>query len=98
MLRERRAAAAACAQWKTAMTGMFEAYPVDSAAVARRRSWLRGAPLISARVWPVFAWHAMPGPSRGIRPIMAGSLFILAQFSKQIGEKATRQNAFVERI
>jgi hypothetical protein len=52
MLRARRAAAAACTQWTTAMTGMFEAYPVDGAAAARRRSWLRGAPLISARLRP----------------------------------------------
>jgi hypothetical protein len=38
----------------------------------------------------------MPGPSRGIHPIMAGCLFILAQFSNQMGEKATRQNRFGE--
>ncbi|WP_162600655.1 hypothetical protein [Paraburkholderia sp. C35] len=44
------------------MTGMFEAYPVDSAAVARRRSWLRGAPLVSARVYPVLHGMQCPAP------------------------------------
>ncbi len=48
-LHTRRAAAAVCTQWTTAMTGMFEPYPVDNAAAARRRSWIRGAPLTSAR-------------------------------------------------
>ena len=52
VLRVRRAGAEARAQWTTAMTGMFEAYPVDSAAVARRCSWRRGAPRVSARVCP----------------------------------------------
>jgi hypothetical protein len=60
VLRARRAAAAACTQWTTAMTGIFEAYPVDSAAAARRRSWLRGAPLVYARVCPVL--HGMQCP------------------------------------
>jgi hypothetical protein len=44
------------------MTGMFEAYPVDDAAVARRRSWLRGAPLVSARVCPALHRVQYPVP------------------------------------
>ena len=59
-LHVRRATAAACTQWTTAMTGIFEAYPVDDAAAARRRSWLRGAPLVSAR--PVLHRVQYPGP------------------------------------
>jgi hypothetical protein len=44
------------------MTGIFEAHPVDHAAAARRRSWLRGAPLVSARVWRDFHGVQCPGP------------------------------------
>ncbi|MEM5384443.1 hypothetical protein VSR68_12700 [Paraburkholderia phymatum] len=44
------------------MTGIFEAYPVDHAAAARRRSWLRGAPLVSARVWRDLHGMQCPGP------------------------------------
>lgn len=50
MLHTRRKADAVCAQWTTSMTGMI-AYPVLNAVAATRRSWLRFAPLVSARAW-----------------------------------------------
>jgi hypothetical protein len=58
----RGAAAAMCTLWTTTMTGIFEAYPVDNAAAARRRSWLRCAPLVSARVWPGLHGMQCPNP------------------------------------
>jgi hypothetical protein len=52
---------ALCKQWTTSMTGMI-AYPVFSTAGARRRLWLRCAPLVSARAHQALHFVQCPVP------------------------------------
>ncbi|MPW15492.1 hypothetical protein GCT13_00820 [Paraburkholderia sp. CNPSo 3157] len=69
------------------MTGIFEAYPVDHAAAARRRSWLRGAPLVSARVWRDLHGMQCPGPRADFARSWRAEYLSLRNFRSKLAKR-----------